>query len=172
MAPLRILLVGLMGSGKSTVGRALADDLGWPYFDNDTELAVETGHTLLDLASRGRAELHRLEAAHAVRLLLLDPPFVAGLAASIADKPELTESIRASAYVVYLRVQPATLSSRLATDTTRPWLAGDRAATVHQMFDSRDAPMRHLADLVLDADHETADDLARHVLVALADRTS
>lgn len=63
-----MVLIGMMGSGKSTIGRALAQLSGWPYFDNDELLAVSRGATAKTiLARKGEAELRENE-ANALRL--------------------------------------------------------------------------------------------------------
>lgn len=79
MAGLRLLLVRLMGSGNSSVGRAVAARLGLPYVDNDLEIAELAGEATVELARRGGDELHRWEAVYASQLQDRPAPFVAGL---------------------------------------------------------------------------------------------
>ena len=76
-----------MGSGKTAVGSALADLLGWPLIDNDHELLAHEGKALLELSEDGPDQLHRRESDQLRRAAVLAAPFVAGVAASVADRP-------------------------------------------------------------------------------------
>ena len=59
-----IYLVGFMGSGKSTIGRLLAEKIGWPFFDLDQEIEAREGATIAAIfEARGEAEFRRIEAA-------------------------------------------------------------------------------------------------------------
>ena len=82
-APVRVLLVGMMGSGKTTVGQALAGITGWPYVDNDAMVAELSGTATPDLQAQvGGDALHVLEAVVCDRILVMDPPLVAGIPAT------------------------------------------------------------------------------------------
>ena len=59
LSPRRIWLIGSMGSGKTVVGGALDEQLGWPLLDNDVELEATEGRSLTDLAEDGPEALHR-----------------------------------------------------------------------------------------------------------------
>jgi shikimate kinase len=160
----RIFLVGLMGSGKSTVGRALAARLGRPYLDNDALLAQRTGLDAPALADLGRAALHDQESRQLHALLDTPAPYVAGVAASVADNPDDLGRIAAAGRVVYLRATPATLARRVGHGQGRPWLAGDLLSTLSEMFATRDEAYCRVAHVV-DTDgrdpHEIAAELTR-----------
>ena len=151
-ADARLLLVGLMGSGKSSVGRALAVRLQVPYVDNDREIALLAGEPTVDLATRGGDVLHQWEAAYAAGLAQRPAPFVAGLPGSCADRPDELEALRHSATLIYLRCDADTLVDRVSHDAPRPWLTTvDPRVFVEQTLARRDPVLLRLAQHVVDA---------------------
>ena len=99
-----------MGAGKSTIGRAVATRLGWPYVDND-DLVRELGGAAPPAiaAARGIDELHRLEIAALEEVLRRPGPLVAGAAGFAVTDPGVTRLLRERATVCWLRARPATL---------------------------------------------------------------
>jgi len=109
-----IVVVGLMGVGKSTVGRLVAKHLGLAFLDNDDLLTVNAGGTAEQLATtQGLAALHRLEAevlAHA----LDDPgPTVLAAAASVVTGEDGRAALRKARHVVWLRDDLAVITARV-----------------------------------------------------------
>lgn len=158
----RLLLVGLMGSGKTSVAHALFDRLGWPVVDNDVALAAGTGRTVTQLARWGPDALHRLERLQLALALEAPGPLVVTVAAGVADDPSGLRRLRAAGTVVYLRVDAARLAARV-TGTARPWVAGDPVEVMEQMTARRDPALREAAHLVVDAGHATPEALAAEI---------
>jgi shikimate kinase len=146
-APGRIWLTGLMGSGKSTLGAALAARLGWPHVDNDVALAQATGRPLGEWAPGD--ELHAAEDALLAHPLLRETPVVADVPAGTADRISVLSSLRDHGAVVYLRA-PVTILVARCLGTARP-LGADPARALHRQWDGRDATYAATADLVVDA---------------------
>jgi shikimate kinase len=152
-----------MGSGKSTVGRAVAAATGRRYVDNDATIAALAGRSTADLATDGGSALHEWEATYVRRVVEGPQTVVAGIPASCADRDADLALLSASGLLVYLRCSPATLVSRVLSDPPRPWLSDSSEATaalVRGMFDARDSRMRATADLTLDAERSVADIVA------------
>src|SRR5438046_697618 len=81
-----IVLVGLMGAGKTTVGRRLAGYLGWPWRDSDLDIEADTGSTVRELREgAGVDAMHALEAAQLLHALAETDPSVISAAASVVD---------------------------------------------------------------------------------------
>jgi len=82
IGPRRLLLIGMMGSGKSTLGRALEQRLGWPYLDNDRILEAATGSSARELLAAGGERALRTGEGAALRYACATrPPAIAGIAA-------------------------------------------------------------------------------------------
>lgn len=155
-----VVLVGLMGSGKTTVGRTLAARLGRPFVDNDVALQERTGHSARQIAdSEGADALHRREAEALVAALGKPEPAVVAAAAAAPFEPVAAAALR-SHDVVYLRASPAVLAARLAlvaeTDDHRPFVDRDAGVVLDRQFEQRDAGYRALATLTVDAE-DTSD---------------
>ncbi len=160
-----IWLIGLMGSGKTTVGVKVAAQLGVAYQDNDASIAVMAGRTTVDLARAGGDLLHDWESRYVQQLAGLAPPVVAGIPASIAERPADLGLLARTGRVVYLRAEVATLVARVLAGPPRPWLSGDPAAVLEGMSAVRDPLLLAAAALVVDAGRAPAE-LAAQVMAA------
>lgn len=148
----RILLVGMMGAGKTTVGHALEALLGWPYYDNDELLRRATGMVTRVLQQqRGEAVLRRAESAALTVALDNAGPLIAGVAGGVVMDPLDRERLRAGGFVVWLRASIDTLARRVR-DTDRPWLSRDPRSVLTALYAGRADLYASVADLVVDVD--------------------
>jgi len=135
--PLRhIALVGLMGVGKTTVGRLLAGSLGWPLADSDGEIEAREGASVREIQRlRGAPALHELEAA--VLLEQLDSPgasVICAAASTIEDERCRRALSAPGVRAVWLKASLDTLVARYDSDPHRPrYPDGTRAALVAQL---------------------------------------
>jgi shikimate kinase len=163
----RVLLVGMMGSGKTTVGRAVAELLGWRYLDNDEQLRVVTGaDTRTVQERRGEAALRRAESAALSVALTEAGPLVAGVAAGVVMDPLDRARLHAGGFVVWLRADLATLVRRIA-GTDRPWLGSDPAGALRRLYAGRADLYAAVAHLVVDVDDVPAESIARRIAAAV-----
>ena len=167
-APL-VLLLGMMGAGKTTVGRRLAGRTGWPYVDNDELVREAAGMDTADVLDRhGAASLRRFEAAALEAALEREPPVVAGVAGGVVEDAALRTRLRsADAVVVYLRARLETLAERVRSDPPRPWLDEDPGRALERLWEGRAAAYEEVADLVIDVDDRTPDEVADLVVGAV-----
>ena len=165
-----IVLIGLMGSGKTSVGTALAERLGRSLWDGDVQLKELTGMTAAALgAERGIDVLHRLEVEVLALGLAHRPAPVVGAAAAVVLDARLP-SLLGQAWTVWLRVDVSHLVTRLRHDDGhRPLLAGDLLATLREMARTRDPLYAQVADLTLDATRESIPTLTQRIVEALPD---
>lgn len=125
-----LILVGISGSGKSTVGRLAAKQLHATFSDIDELIVSGSGQPVAELFAReGEAQFRRLERAAMDRVLAAPPHLIAPGAGWIAEPGNL-EAV-GDALLIYLEISPAEAAARLAGDATRPLLAG--ADPVHRL---------------------------------------
>lgn len=165
----RVLIVGLMATGKSSVSRAIAARTGWPVVDNDDLLERATGRTAAELlAEQGVERMRAAESAVVAETLALPPPLVAGIAAGVVLDPADRERLRAGGHVVWLQASPAVLVRRLSGGAHRPFLdADDPEATLRAMAAERDPLFAQVAHQVLDVDVLLPEQVAEAVLARL-----
>ncbi len=161
----------MMGSGKSTVGRLLAAQTGWPFLDNDMLVERATGLTARDLlATRGEGDLRKAE-AHALLLGLAEPgPCIVAAAAGTVEDETLRARLRESARVVWLRADPHTLTERASGAAHRPWLGRDAEHWMAETADHRSPLYEQVADLIVDTDNGDPAHSAREILDGLRSR--
>jgi len=147
-----LVLIGMMGVGKSTVGRALARALGRPFLDSDDAVEARTGRTVADIfAADGEAAFRAVEAE--VMAALLDDPrpsVIAAAGGSVLDAGT-RERLRSAGTVVWLCAPVDVLVGRTARGAHRPALAEDREGTLSRLDTERSAIYAGLADARVDA---------------------
>jgi shikimate kinase len=166
-----VVLIGLMGSGKSTVGRPLAATLGRPFVDNDTRLEERTGQTAREVAAaEGADALHVREAEVLVEALASRVVAVVAAAAAAPMEANAAAAMRVHA-VVYLRSSPEVLAARIERasvgDDHRPFVGADPLTVLSAQFAARDDRYQALAMLVVDADRPV-DVIVDEISAALA----
>lgn len=161
-----VVLVGLMGSGKSTVGRILADRLGRTLLDTDSMVETRAGRSIRELfAAEGEAAFRDLEAATLVDALATAPPAVIATGGGVVLREANREALSAAAArVVWLTADVSTLLDRVRSAGHRPLLDDDPAGTLQRMADERAPLYREVADVVIGVDGRTAKDVAEVVL--------
>lgn len=162
-----ILLVGMMGAGKTTVGHALSDLIGWPYFDNDELLARAVGKDTRRVQEEdGEQALRRAESAALDVALAEGGPLIAGVAGGVVRDPLDLQRLRSGGLVVWLRAELSTLARRVA-GTDRPWLHGDPMRALQTLYAGREDLYASVAALTLDADVLPPDLIALEIAKAL-----
>jgi shikimate kinase len=148
-----IVLVGLPGSGKSTVGRAVAQRLRRPFLDFDNEIERREGVSVARIfAERGEPAFRALEIA-LTRELVAAPPMVLAPGGGWITNDGVVEMLRPPARIVHLRVSPAEALRRLSrARIVRPLLRGsDPRAAMQELWDRR-AGLYSVADVEIDVE--------------------
>ena len=167
----RILLVGMMGAGKTSVGRALGQRLGWPYLDSDEEVRRRTGRTVPQLfAEQGEAAFRAEESAALAEACSSTHPLVVSVAGGAVLDEANRRLIAASGLVVWLRASLATLTQRVGDGRTRPLLGHDPAAALARLYPERARLYESVADVVVDVDGVPVDRVVTRIAAALRDR--
>ena len=157
----KVLLIGLMAVGKSTVGNLLAARLHARYLDNDELVRLATGTALEELRRRdGEPGLRKAESQALTAALGLAPPAVAGVAAGVVLDPADRDRLAATdATVVWLRARPETLARRVPAGGDRPWVELAPLAVFQGMAQERYPSYEALSDLTVDVDDRTPEQI-------------
>lgn len=167
-AATRLLLVGMMGCGKTTVGRAVAARTGWPYVDNDELVAQVAGAATPQVGELGAEALHVVEAVVVEKILAMQPPLVAGIPGSAVAAVDTREHLRGSGTVVWLRARIETLADRIGDGSSRPFFAGrDVEDVLRELYVGRAPAYEAVAHHVVDVDERTPDEIATWILANL-----
>jgi len=157
----RILLLGSMGAGKTTIGTELSLALGWPYIDNDDELSVITGFSRQELSQLPIPQLHEYESQYLHRLAAKPGPFIAGAAGSVVDYEDNHTDIE-SMFSVYLFIPLETIYQRVgdsgvgrqiysANSTTEDHDEIDKGREIlRERFERRDPLYRKLSKITIE----------------------
>ncbi|MGW4468274.1 shikimate kinase [Nonomuraea sp. NPDC004354] len=154
-----VVVIGLMGSGKSTVALLLAQALGLPMSDSDSYLRRRYGSSAAEIArTEGADVLHEREAEHVLDALGEDQ--VVAAAASTVERPEVRAALR-QAFVIWLDATPEVLAERMRSSDHRP----DFDPAV--MKARRDPYFRQVADLRVDTTSTPPQEAAGQALDAI-----
>ena len=146
-----IYLVGLMGSGKTTIGRSLAKRLELDFIDSDREIELRTGVSIPTVFEIEGEEGFRKREAQVIADLSRLSRRVVATGGGVILRPENRANLRASGFVIYLNVPPLTLWERTRNDRNRPLLkVSDPLQRLQDLFTQRDSLYREVANLVLD----------------------
>lgn len=161
-----VVIVGLMGSGKTTIGLLLASRLGWPMLDSDAEIEARDGRTVREIRqARGTMAIHDLEARALLDALAAPGPAVVCAAASVADRDDCLEALRApGVVVVWLTATPSVAARRFPLGAHRPSYGDDPTVVLASQAALRGPRFRSLAPVELATDHRTPEALADEVL--------
>jgi len=157
----RVVLVGLMGAGKSTVGRLLADRLRWRHIDLDEVIEREAGHPISEIFAREGEDGFRRREREATRQIAHLPEAVLTPGGGWFAQPGLPAILGQDTLSVWLQVSPERVVHRLADDPgLRPLLSGsDPLPTVRRLLEDRVASYRQ-ADLKIDTDRRTPEEVS------------
>ena len=166
-----IALVGLMGAGKSTVGRRLAEKVGRDFFDSDDEIEKAAGLSVTDIFNiHGEDEFRRGE-QQVLRRLLEQPPHVLATGGGAYLNAETRELMRERAVTVWLNADLDTLWRRVSKRNTRPLLRRpDAKQVLTDLLEARE-PIYSQADLVVPSKEGPHSQTVNAILKALKNWT-
>lgn len=159
-----IFLVGLMGAGKTTVGKLLAKHLRKAFIDSDQEIEKRTGATIpLIFELEGEAGFRAREVAIISEFAAMKNIVLATGGGAVLD-PQNRERLAAGGTVIYLRAKVRDLWQRTRHDKSRPLLlTDDPQARLQELYQIRDPLYREIADIVIDTGEQSAHALAHQL---------
>lgn len=161
-----LVLVGIPGAGKSSVGRELARRLDRPFVDLDDEIIARAGMSVREIfAAHGEQQFRALEREATERIAQHESPMVIAPGGGWITVPGLVELLRPPSQLIWLRVSPPHALERLGPDVaSRPLLAGsDPLGALTAIAASREAFYLQ-ADHTLSVDSMTLDEVVRAIL--------
>ena len=162
-----IVLVGLMGAGKSTVGRRLAMRLRLPFKDADQEIEAAAGMAVSDIFGLHGEPYFRDGERRVIARLLQDGPIVLATGGGAFMNPETRERVAAAGVSVWLRADLDVLMRRVRKRATRPLLQNpDPEGTMRRLIEQR-YPTYALADIMVDSREIPHDKVANETVAAL-----
>ena len=165
----RVILVGFMAAGKTTVGRHLAERLGWRFVDFDQEIVRRSGQTVPDIfRDHGESVFRALEARLTDELSSMRRAVIAPGGGWVTS-PAAFERVPPDTMIVWLRVSAEEAVRRAATGrVSRPLLAGDDPlGRARELIAQREELYRR-ADVVIDVDERTPDQVAEAIAERIA----
>lgn len=165
-----LVLVGLMGAGKTTVGRVVAEQLGRPFVDSDAAIEAATGRTVREIwLDDGEPAYRAMESAALRDALADDAPSVIAAAGGVVLSADNRAALAGPrTVVVWLTADVATLVRRAGRDDHRPLLDDDPGRAMLAMAAARDGLYREVADVTIDTAGRSLDAVAADVIAALA----
>lgn len=163
-----LVLVGLPGSGKSTVGRSLARRLNLPFSDSDHVIEQRLGCSIRDFFAReGEARFRDIEQEVLTELAAAEPRVLATGGGAVLREANRAV-LRGAGHVLYLRSAPEELWRRLRHDTQRPLLqVSDPQGKLRQLYDERDPFYRETAHFVIETGRPSVPTLVNMILMQL-----
>lgn len=164
-----VVLVGMMGVGKSTVGRLLAETWSCPFDDTDKLIEAECGRTVAELfADQGESGFRSVEHAVLERVLVRDEMQVVSCGGGVVTVAENRMMLAERATVVWLTASIEVLALRVGDGSTRPLLRDDPEATLRSLVEARADDYEQVADHVVDTTDRRPKAIAQAVVEAVS----
>lgn len=163
-----VVLIGFMGSGKSSVGRQLAQRLAYRFVDTDQMIEQKAGKSISEIMKEGgEAAFRRMEQELLAALPELPERNVISTGGGLPIAEGNADILKQAGFVIYLRTQPETILYRLSGDTQRPLLAGpDKETKVRELLEYREPIYEYACHMAIDTDKkslmELSDEIARN----------
>ncbi len=171
---MNIFIIGYRCTGKTSVGKFLAEALGWTFIDADDELVAEQGQSISDLVSKhGWDTFRKIEHNIIKRLCCHNDCVVATGGGAVLDEANV-KYMKKSGILVWLTATPKTITNRMLDDSRtrhyRPALtAKDLADEVAETLVSRSPYYKKAMDFSIDTDHAGVDEVCRNILTRIED---
>jgi shikimate kinase len=159
----QIFLIGMMGSGKSTIGSILADKLDWTFVDIDTELEKDHSLSISDIFKNGEDKFRTYETEKLEQIVLKDHIVCATGGGIVLE--DSNYRILDQYFCVYLDTSLETLHKRIKNDNSRPLLSvGNKKDLMRDIFNDREERYKSLSKLNVNTDNINIDDSCKMIM--------
>lgn len=168
MAP-RVILIGPMGSGKTTIGRIIAQRLGLEFRDTDQTIETTVGRSISDIFLEDGEDAFRTLEKKILRDELLSDDTVLALGGGAPISIDAQSALRAIASpVIYLDVSLATVAPRIGFNRDRPLLINNPRGQWQSLMEARRPIYEAIADTVIDANDKSQEDIVEEIMVTIS----
>jgi shikimate kinase len=162
-----LVLIGLMGSGKSTIGRRLANAIGWRFIDADEEIEAAAGCSIADIFAVYGEPIFRDLEERVISRLLSEDPMVLATGGGAWMQPRIRELIKSRATSLWLRAEIDVLVERVSKRDHRPLLKnGDKQSIMQRLMDER-YPVYAEADITVDSSKGPHEQVVERAIASL-----
>ena len=166
MAP-RIILIGPMGSGKTTVGKHIAMDFGITFRDTDEMIVSQSGREISEIFIEDGEEAFRKLEKIILRTALLEDETILALGGGACVSIDAQSALRASgAFIVYLKISLSQVSSRVGFNQGRPLLMGNPRQQWQTLMNERAPIYEGVANYVVEVDNKSVADIVTEIGIA------
>ncbi|GJJ04776.1 hypothetical protein RugamoR64_53140 [Duganella rhizosphaerae] len=166
-----VFLVGLMGAGKTTIGRILARKLGLKFVDSDHEIEARTGASIPWIFEIEGEQSFRRREADVIRELTAQPDLVLATGGGAILNPDNRAYLRERGTVIYLRATVNSILQRTAHDKNRPLLqTADPRKKLEELMATRDPLYMEIADIIIDTGRPNVQSMVQSILTQLETR--
>ena len=162
-----LVLIGLMGAGKSTIGRRLAKQIGWRFVDSDEEIEAAAGCRIADIFTIHGEPIFRDLEKRVITRLLSEEPMVLATGGGAWMQEGVRAAIQEKATSVWLRAELDILTERVSKRDHRPLLeTGDKRTILERLMQER-YPIYEKADVIIDSGHGPHERVVERVIATL-----
>lgn len=155
----QLILIGFMGTGKTTIGSAIAERTGWNQVDIDHQIAEAVGKEIREIfAEEGEDAFRALESQVLEHVLASPVSQIVTTGGGVVTRPCNVEIMKQRGLTVALTAEPETIIDRLRADTSRPLLAGDMERNVRRLMEER-AGLYDFAPVRLSTDGKSVEEI-------------
>lgn len=163
-----IFLIGLMGAGKTTVGRALAKRLGLRFVDSDHEIEERTGASIALIFEIEGEESFRFREAEMIRELTAEQNIVLATGGGVILNPDSRRHLKERGTVIYLRASVSSILHRTSNDRNRPLLQTvDPRKKIEELTRQREPLYIEVADIVIDTGRQNVHAMVQTIIAQL-----
>lgn len=163
---MNILLIGYRGTGKSVVGKLVAEALGKTYISMDVSIVEKAGMSIPEIVEKHGWTAFRDMESEVARELATGDNIVIDAGGGVIERPENIEALRVNSRIVWLKASVGAIVSRIQGDTERPSLTGGKSFTeeVAEVLERRTPKYQSAAQLEIDTDPLTPAQVARRIV--------
>lgn len=165
---MKLVLCGMMGSGKTTVGKVLAKALAWEWVDTDECIVNRYGNISDIFARKGESYFREIE-TEIVKTLTQKDRLVISTGGGIVLREENISLLRENAKIIYLRAQTQTIVGRLQGDKTRPLLQSEEPldCKIERLLQERGRLYEGDSDTIVDVEDKTPEEIVKEILACV-----